>query len=48
MSIAGLPGLPGGRAPFLTLAAADRVRTESVAWGMEQTLRTALDALREG
>ena len=37
-----------GGPPFLTLAAADRVRTESVAWGVEGTLRTALDALREG
>jgi hypothetical protein len=36
-----------GGPPFLTLAAADRVRTESVAWGVEQTLRTALDGLRE-
>jgi hypothetical protein len=31
--------------PFLSLAASDRVRTESVAWGLEQTLQTALDAL---
>lgn len=36
-----------GGPPFLTLAAADRVVTESVAWGVEQTLRTALDALGE-
>ena len=28
--------------PFLTVAAADGVRTESVAWGLEQTLQTAL------
>ena len=34
--------------PFLTVAAADGVRTESVAWGVEQTLQTALDALRDG
>ncbi len=34
--------------PFLTVAAADAVRTESVAWGVEQTLRTALAALRDG
>ena len=32
--------------PFLSLAAADRVRTESVAWGVEQTLETARRALR--
>jgi hypothetical protein len=31
--------------PFLVVAAADAVRTESVAWGLEQTLRTALSAL---
>jgi hypothetical protein len=31
--------------PFLALAAPDAVRTESVAWGVEQTLHTALDAL---
>jgi hypothetical protein len=37
-----------GGPPFLTLVAADSVRTESVAWGVEQTLRTALDALGEG
>jgi hypothetical protein len=36
-----------GGPPFLTLAAADRVRTESVAWGVEQTLRTAQQALRQ-
>ena len=34
--------------PFLTVVAADGVRTESVAWGLEQTLRTALQALRTG
>ena len=34
-----------GGPPFLSLAAAGRVRTESVAWGLEQTLQTALDAL---
>ena len=37
-----------GGPPFLTVAAADGVRTESVAWGVEQTLQTALDALRDG
>jgi hypothetical protein len=31
--------------PFLVLAAADAVRTESVAWGLDQTLRIALAAL---
>jgi len=31
--------------PFLSVAAADGVRTESVAWGVEQTLQTALHAL---
>ena len=31
--------------PFLVVAAGGAVRTESVAWGVEQTLRTALDAL---
>jgi hypothetical protein len=36
-----------GGPPFLTVADARRVRTESVAWGLEQTLRTALDALRD-
>ena len=35
-----------GGPPFLTVAAADGVRTESVAWGVEQTLQTALQALR--
>jgi hypothetical protein len=34
--------------PFLTVAAADGVRTESVAWGLEQTLQTALRALHAG
>jgi hypothetical protein len=32
--------------PFLSVAAADGVRTESVAWGVEQTLQTALAGLR--
>jgi hypothetical protein len=32
--------------PFLTVAAADGVRTESVAWGVEQTLQTVLQALQ--
>ena len=31
--------------PFLVVAAADAVRTESVAWGLDQTLRIALSAL---
>ena len=34
--------------PFLSVAAEGRVRTESVAWGLEQTLETALRALAEG
>jgi hypothetical protein len=34
-----------GGPPFLTVAAADSVRTESVAWGLEQTLQTALQGL---
>jgi hypothetical protein len=34
-----------GGPPFLSVAAADGVRAESVAWGLEQTLQTALDAL---
>ena len=33
-----------GGPPFLSVADADAVRTESVAWGLEQTLRTALDS----
>ena len=33
--------------PFLTVVAADGVRTESVAWGLEQTLQTALGALHD-
>ena len=33
--------------PFLTVAAADGVRTESVAWGLEQTLQIALGSLRD-
>jgi hypothetical protein len=37
-----------GGPPFLTVAAADGVRTESVAWGLEQTLQTALGALLTG
>jgi hypothetical protein len=32
--------------PFLAVAAADAVLTESVAWGIEQTLATALRSLR--
>ncbi len=35
-----------GGPPFLTVAAADGVRTESVAWGVEQTLQAALHGLR--
>jgi hypothetical protein len=31
--------------PFLAVATADAVLTESVAWGLDQTLRTVLDAL---
>jgi hypothetical protein len=34
-----------GGPPFLVVAAPDAVRTESVAWGVEQTLRTAMAAL---
>ena len=34
--------------PFLAVAAADGVRTEGVAWGLEQTLQTALKALHTG
>ena len=34
--------------PFLTVVAAGCVRTESVAWGLEQTLQTALQALPTG
>ena len=34
--------------PFLVVAAADAVRTESVAWGLDQTLRIALAALHGG
>ena len=37
-----------GGPPFLAVVTADAVRTESVAWGLEQTLRTALGALRRG
>ena len=34
--------------PFLTVVAADGVRTEGVAWGVEQTVQTALQALHAG
>jgi hypothetical protein len=34
--------------PFLAVADADAVRTESVAWGLEQTVQTALRALPTG
>jgi hypothetical protein len=37
-----------GGPPFLTVAAADGVRTESVAWGLQQTLQAALGSLRDG
>ena len=37
-----------GGPPFLTVAAADGVRTESVAWGLEQTLQTARASLLDG
>jgi hypothetical protein len=37
-----------GGPPFLVVAAADAVRTESVAWGLDQTLRIALAALADG
>ena len=37
-----------GGPPFLAVVRADAVLTESVAWGLEQTLRTALGALRRG
>jgi hypothetical protein len=37
-----------GGPPFLTVAASDGVRTESVAWGLEQTLQIALDVLPTG
>jgi hypothetical protein len=37
-----------GGPPFLSLATADGVRTESVAWGVEQTLDTARQALHSG
>jgi hypothetical protein len=36
-----------GGPPFLAVAAPDRVRTEGVAWGVEQTLQTALQALHD-
>jgi hypothetical protein len=35
-------------APFLVLAAPDAVFTEGVAWGVDETLRTALAALPPG
>ena len=35
-----------GGPPFLVVAAADAVRIESVAWGVEQTLQTALAAMK--
>jgi len=35
-----------GGPPFLTVASAGGVRTESVAWGVEQTLQAAQHALR--
>jgi hypothetical protein len=34
--------------PFLAVVAADGVRTEGVAWGVEQTVQTALQALHAG
>ena len=34
-------------APFLVVVGPESVRTESVAWGVEQTLQTALRALHE-
>ena len=34
--------------PFLTVVAADGVRTEGVAWGVEETVQTALQALHGG
>ena len=34
--------------PFLTVVAADGVRTEGVAWGVEQTVQTVLKALQAG
>ena len=37
-----------GGPPFLAVVTADAVLTESVAWGLEQTLRIALGALRRG
>ena len=37
-----------GGPPFLTVVAADGVRTESVAWGVEPTVQTALKALHAG
>ena len=37
-----------GGPPFLSVVDSDRVRTESVAWGVEQTLQTVLDALSTG
>ena len=37
-----------GGPPFLAVVTAHAVLTESVAWGLEQTLSTALDALHGG
>lgn len=45
MSAAAFRDYRVGGPPFLVVAASDVVRTESVAWGVEQTLHTALVAL---
>jgi hypothetical protein len=45
MSAAAFGDYRVGGPPFLVVAASDAVRTESVAWGVEQTLQTALAAL---
>ena len=45
MSTAAFADYRVGGPPFLVVAASDAVRTESVAWGVEQTLQTALAAL---
>jgi hypothetical protein len=45
MSAAAFRDYRVGGPPFLVVAASDAVRTESVAWGVEQTLHTALVAL---
>jgi hypothetical protein len=45
MSAAAFRDYRVGGPPFLVVAASDAVRTESVAWGVEQTLQTALAAL---